>query len=167
MMFLICSKDPKEAVDYLIDNTNKLFCFKQLMELGQLICSCGISSVFKPISRGKEIQAWILENPHYVYNYFLYLLLWCMEHVNLKQETVEKFNRIIRNLRSYINKESLLPANICTIAHNLYPKTIVFRYKKEYAGYTKYKSNEIISIEEGIKEYKEYLKWKMREKALA
>lgn len=157
-MLIICNKNPKDAVDYLIDNTNKNFCFKQLLELGQLICSCGISFIFKPINRGKEIQRWILENPHYVYTYFLCLLLWCMEYINLEQKTVEKFNKIISDLSIYINKYSLLPTNIYERFNNIFVKTAIFRYKQGYE--CEYPTNSELPIDVAVEEYKKYIKWK-------
>ena len=38
-MLIICSDKSDKAVDWLVGNTNKNFCFKQLLELGQLVSS--------------------------------------------------------------------------------------------------------------------------------
>ena len=160
-MLIICNKNPMEAANYLIKNTNKKFCFKQLLELGQLICSCKISSIFKPINRGKEIQEWIIENPHYTYSYFVSLLAYCKETIKMEEITYYKLRNIASDLELYIMKNSLLPKNVCCKFENLQPKNVVFRYKEGYIS--KYKTNEHIPVDEGIKEYKKYLKWKMAE----
>ena len=162
MMYIIASKNPMEAVNYLIKNTNKKFCFKQLLELGQLISSCKISNVFKPINRGKEIQEWIIENPHYTYSYFVSLLAYCKETIKMEEITYYKLRSIASDLELYIMKNSLLPKNVCCKFENLQPKNVVFRYKKEYIS--KYKTNTWLPVDEGVKEYKKYLKWKMAEK---
>ena len=59
-MLIITDKNPYKAAGWLLDNTNKNFCFKQLLELSQLVSSTGISNVYKPVKQGKELQAWIL-----------------------------------------------------------------------------------------------------------
>lgn len=165
MMLIICNKNPMEAVNYLIKNTNENFCFKQLRELGKLICSCKISNVFKPINRGKEIQEWIIENPHYTYSYFVSLLAYCKGTIKMKEATYYKLKNIASDLELYIMRNSLLPKNICCEFENLQPKKIVFRYKKGYIS--NYETNSLIPVDEGVKEYKKYLKWKMKEKVLA
>ena len=70
MMLLILDENPILAAN-LVPSKLK---FKQLLELSQLICSAGISDVYKKILQGKEIQNWILENPAWVYRYFDTLL---------------------------------------------------------------------------------------------
>lgn len=54
MMLLILDKNPILAAN-LVPSKLK---FKQLLELSQLICSAGISGVYKKIPQGKEIQNW-------------------------------------------------------------------------------------------------------------
>lgn len=51
-MLLILDKNPILAAN-LVPSKLK---FKQLLELSQLICSAGISGVYKKIPQGKEIQ---------------------------------------------------------------------------------------------------------------
>lgn len=53
MMLIITDKDPIKAVLYLEKYTPKNFWMKQLIELGQLICSAGISNQYKKIYRGE------------------------------------------------------------------------------------------------------------------
>ena len=55
MMFIICDKSPDKAVDWLVENTNKQFVWKQLLELCQLICSAGFSNEFRKLKQGKEL----------------------------------------------------------------------------------------------------------------
>ena len=59
MMLIILDKDPVKSAQLLPDKIK----FKQLIELCQLICSAGISNVYKPIKQGKHLQNWILKNP--------------------------------------------------------------------------------------------------------
>ena len=113
MMFIIISANPIEAVNYLIENTNRRFCFKQLLELSQIIASCKITCVMKEIRQGKELQAWVLKNPHYTYSYFISLLAYCKETINMKEATYYKFKSIARDLELYIMQNTLLPKNIC------------------------------------------------------
>lgn len=159
MMLILCDKNPIKAANYLIQNTNKTFVFKSLLEAGQLICSCKISNIFKPINRGKEIQEWIIENPHYTYSYFVSLLAYCKETIKMEEITYCKLRSIASDLELYIMKNSLLPKNVCCKFENLQPKNIVFRYKKGYIS--NYETNSWLPVDEGIKEYKKYLKWKM------
>ena len=62
MMLIIADKSPQKNFEYLVENTNKNYIFKSLLELAQLVCSCGYSEVYKPIKQGKEIQEWIKNN---------------------------------------------------------------------------------------------------------
>ena len=59
MMLIITSPNPKEAVDWLVENTDKRFCCKQLLELCQLLASAGITDKMDALDNGKEIQKWI------------------------------------------------------------------------------------------------------------
>ena len=77
MMLVVAEKNPIENALYIKENTNKNFLFKSLLELGQLICSCGISNVFKRVHRAKEIQKWILNNKLWVYRYYTALYFIC------------------------------------------------------------------------------------------
>ena len=66
MMLIVLSKWPRKAAERVPDKIK----FKQLLELGQLVCSTGVSSVFKPVRQGKEIQEWIKRNPRWTFLYF-------------------------------------------------------------------------------------------------
>ena len=57
MMFIITDVDAVQAAKNLINQAPKTFVAKQLLELSQLICSAGISDVFKAIPRGRDIPA--------------------------------------------------------------------------------------------------------------
>ena len=140
MMFIICDTNPQKAVDYLINNSSQRFYTKQLLELYQLICSCGYSSIFNKIPQGKEIQAWIKQNLKWTMCYLYYLLNKCKNYYKLLIQ--EKFHKINEDILNY-------------------PKitTIIFRYKKDYTN-TKYFTNTELDIKSGINEYRKYLKWK-------
>ena len=147
-MLVICDRKPEENALYIRKHTNKNYLFKSLLELAQLICSCGISQVYKPIKQGKELQAWILKNKLWTYRYYRSLLLLCLIDLNLKPKTAVDLKKIEYDLADSIEKKKRIT----------YPKTAIFRYKKGYNS--NYKSNSELPIEECIKEYKEYLKWK-------
>ena len=49
MMLIIADKSSQKNFEFLVENTNKNYVFKSLLELAQLVCSCGYSEVYKPI----------------------------------------------------------------------------------------------------------------------
>lgn len=59
MMLIVLDKNPITAAK-LVPNNLK---FKQLLELAQMLCSCGFSNLYKKIPQGKAIQEWIKQNP--------------------------------------------------------------------------------------------------------
>lgn len=155
MMLIVAEKDPYKNAKYIAERTNKNFLFKSLLELAQLICSCGISSVYKPVNRGKEIQAWILKNKLWVYRYYRQLWYYCMSKINLQSKTTLDLYNIENDLFDSIEKKKRI----------VYPKTCIFRYKKGYNS--KYESNSELPLEEGIKENRKYIeefKFSKREK---
>ena len=146
MFLLILDKNPYEAAKLVPDRLK----FKQLLELGQLICSAGISDVFKPIKQGKELQEWVKNNRAWIYWFAIFLYDYCLNNLNLKAETIMKIKEIIRDLHNStdITKETE------------YPKTAIFRYVKEYAEFTEYESNSELPIDIAVNEYKKYAEWK-------
>lgn len=155
MMFLILDKDPRVSARYLIENAPRILKCKQLLELGQLICSCGYSNVYKKVQQGKEIQRWIKKNVAWVSAYYGELLKYCLidSGYSYSPVTVAKFYTIYKDIR-----------NKCLgvyIIDKWEPRTGILRYTEDYTG-SSYKSNSEILIEDCIKEYKNYLKWKNR-----
>lgn len=147
MMLIICNKSPDKAVEWLVENTNKNFCFKQLLELGQLICSAGISDVYKSIKQGKELQEWIKNNRAWTYWFAMFLYDYCLNNLNLKAETIMKIKEIIRDLHNSTD----------ITEETEYPKTAIFRYVKEYVEFTGYESNSELPIEVVTELYKKYI----------
>lgn len=148
MMLIICEINPEDNVNYLINNTNKNFVFKNLLELCQLLAGCEITNEMKPIKQGKEIMLWIKQNPCWVYLYFQELYMWCCEHINMKPETRVKFYNIKEDLLDY--------AFIHKLKYGEKPIThAVFRYKKEYNS--EHASNTLLPIEEACFQYKKYI----------
>lgn len=145
MMLIIADKDPYKNARYIAERTNKNFLFKSLLELGQLICSAGVSSTFEKVNRGKEIQNWILKNKLWVYRYYNELFFSCLSKINMKSLTAWKLWKIRDDLWESIEKRKRI----------VYPKTCIFRYKKGYNS--KYESNSELPLEEGIKEYRKYI----------
>lgn len=153
MMLLICSKYPKDNVDYLVENTNKNFVFKNLLELSQLLAGAGITNEMRPVKQGKEIMDWIKRNPNWVFTYYKYLFAWCSKNVNMQPQTIVKFCNIRRDLLNYT----------CSYKFSSINKPIadaVFRYKKGYD--CEYESNTTLDIETAICQYRKYLKWKFK-----
>ena len=145
MMLLILNENPILAANSVPSKLK----FKQLLELSQLICSAGISGVYKKFSQGKEIQNWILENPAWVYRYFDTLFIYCVDLPNIKHETVEDFKQIMHDLHWHVkfNGRIYIP-----------PQTAVFRFSKDYI--TDYLNNVTLPISKCVEEYKKYVQWK-------
>lgn len=143
MQLLILDKDPIKSAQLVPDK----YKFKMLIELGQLICSAGISDVYKRIPQGKELQEWVKENKAWSLLYFAELFDWSCRNVNLKLETYKSLNKIKWHLFESVDE----PKNEPTHAH--------FRYAKEYK--CNIPSKTLLPIDECIAEYKKYLEWKM------
>lgn len=183
----ITNRNPVEAANYIIKNTDKLFCFKQLIELGQLICSCEvpsktyhdkkhnlvfeyenkkkkyISNAYKPINQGKAIQQWIITHDFWVYAYFMELLKYCKSNFNFKPESLKRLEKISLDMEKQVTESSIFTLEqLYRIEFHL--GNIIFRYKKDYSSFTEFRSNNPIKEEVGIKEYKKYIKWKMQER---
>lgn len=143
MMLLILDKDPiKSAI--LVPNKIK---FKQLLELCQLLNSEFNLGYMKSIPQGKDLRNWIRNNMAWVFEYYRSLAFYCFNHVNLKPETLDKICNIGDKFwNDYHDKDR--PIN-----------TAVFRYSKEYTN-TIYKSGTELPIDECIKEYQRYLRYK-------
>ena len=151
VMLIICDESPVKSAAYLIKHTNKNFCFKSLLELSQLICSCEISSVYKPIKQGKELQEWIKKYHFWIITFYAQLFRYVRKNLNLKESTIIKFLKIQGDLSDYYFK------NKCK---NRKPKTAIFRYVKEYEEFTEYPTNTELPIEIAIKEYEKYVEFK-------
>ena len=140
-MLIILDKNPITAAK-LVPNNLK---FKQLLELAQMLCSCGFSNLYKKIPQGKAIQEWIKQNPAWAKEYATELFLWCKENIKMKEATSEDLFEIITSLSSYYRVKPI--------------KTAIFRYKKDYLG-TTYATDTELPIYEAIKEYEKYMEWK-------
>ena len=145
MMLIITSPNPMEAVDWLVENTDKRFCWKQLLELCQLIASAGITDKMDALSRGKEIQKWITKHKSWTYSYMVCLVNWAKKNIKMSMATVYK----IDNIRSDLFK-------VATDFKK--PTTAIWRYSKEYSS--EYATNSELPIEVVTELYKKYIKWK-------
>ena len=150
MMLIVADRDPYKNAHYIAEHTNKNFLFKSLLELAQLICSCEISCIYKPVKRAYEIQDWILKNKLWVFRYYTALSFLCLGNIKMSAKTMVDFYIIRDDLWVSIEKKRRI----------IYPKTCIFRYKKGYNS--KYKSNSELPLEEGIKEYRKYLDFKFQ-----
>lgn len=149
MMFIILDKNPIKAVDKLPHSVR----FKQLIELTQLLSSCGITNVYKPISQGKELQEWILNHLDYVFSYYNNLSQWCIKNIKLSDKTKTDIHIAIADLWS---KQSFNENGL--VGHD--PQNIIFRYSKDYTN-TNIQSKSLVPIDLGIQEYEKYTQWKI------
>lgn len=148
MMLIIASKNPLEAVKYLNEHTNKNFCFKQLIELCQLLAGCGITDKMQPINQGRAIMDWILRNKYWVFIYFSFLSRWAKYSVKMKRSTLVKIKGVGLDLFRSI-REFDKPIT-----------TAIFRYRKGYE--CEYESNSELPIDVAVEEYKKYIKYKFK-----
>lgn len=146
MFLLVLDKNPIKSAELVPDKIK----LKQLIELCQLICSAGISDVYKPIKQGKELQEWVRKNKGWCYHCFSSLLSYSNIYGKIKVKTYFKLATIRNDLK---NSTILIPSDF-------YVGTAIFRYSKDYECMTKYKTNTELPIDECIKEYKKYVEWK-------
>ena len=143
MFLLVLDKNPVMAAQLVPDKLK----FKQLIELAQLVCSCGISNVYKPIKQGKELQKWIKQNPKWTYRYLKELYYWCLKNINITNKTA-------------LDMYNILHTMFCLGFYKVTrtPKTAIFRYSKCYQ--IDIPTNTELPINECIEEYKKYVEWK-------
>lgn len=150
MMLIILDKDPYIAANLVPDKIK----FKQLLELGQLICSAGISSVYKPIKQGVKLQEWVNDDKNIVWvlKFFSELKKLCYYKLklNLKYETKLKIETLQCHLINEIYDRNIKRFTPIT--------TAILRYKEGYE--CKYPTNTELPIEECISEYEKYCVWK-------
>ncbi len=145
MILIVTDRTPQGSFQFLVENTNKNYIFKSLLELAQLVCSCGYSSVYKPIKQGKEIQEWIKKNKLWILRFFNSLFFWCLCYINAKPKTLCDLNKIRNDLFEHIEKKKRIT----------YPKTAIWRYSKDYQS--EYESNSELPIDIVCELYKKYL----------
>ena len=146
MMFIIANVDPDEAAIYLREHTSKVFRFKQLIELAQLVCSAGFSDIYKTVARGKVIQEWIKKNRYFTYRYMKRLWYIALSETNIKPETSLKLYKIMNALFDSASADNAFDLNI---------KTGIFRYKKGYES--EFPSNTELPIRTCVNEYRKYI----------
>ena len=156
MMLIICSDKAEDSVKYLIDHTNKRFVWKQMLELCQLLATCGITERMKPLKQGKRICEWIKRdiNIDFIYIYYCRLLGYCRFNIKMLPDTYFKLLGIREDLWREVqtSRKPYLPI-----------KTAIFRYKKGYK--CEYESNSELPIDVVVNEYKKYIEWKEKDYA--
>lgn len=165
MMLIIADKSPDKAVEWLIQNTDKNFCWKQLLELGQLVCSAGISDVYKPIKQGKVLQEFCKEYIEWIYYYYENLYTWCKNNVKLQERTKTRLSEIRADIflkcDVYKKKHKVINTGhrvgfeieLAPIRYDL--SRAIWRYSKEYKSV--YSSNVNLPIEVVTELYKKYI----------
>lgn len=143
MQLYILDKDPIKSAQLVPDK----YKFKMLIELGQLICSAGISDAYKRIPQGKELQEWVSNNTAWTYFYYKELYYWCINNINMKESTIYNIKIILNSIYNPV---------YCYLQE---PTRAYFRYAKEYE--CNVPSKTLLPIEDCISEYKKYLEWKI------
>lgn len=136
----ILDKDPIISAQRVPDK----YKFKMLIELGQLICSAGISDAYKPIKQGQELQVWVDIYRPYTYIYFNELLCWSIYNIKLKPDTLNKLVKIRQDLEEVVYEHIYSE-----------PTHAYFRYHKDYK--CDVESKTLLQIDECIKYYEDYL----------
>ena len=166
MMLIICDKSPDKAVGWLVEYTNKNFVFKQLLELGQLVSSVGISDVYKKINQGKSLQEFCKKHIEWIYYFYEYLYLWCKDNVKMQQRTKTRMQEIRADLFCNCKIEAIkrkimnsghrigFDIEIRPIKYDL--DTAIFRYKNGYE--CEYSSNSELDIDLCCSLYRDYIK---------
>ena len=142
MQLYVLHKNPEVSASLVPDK----YKFKMLIELGQLICSAGISNVYKPIKQGKELQEWVNSYKYWTLLYFDTLLDWAKANVKMNDLTLRKLLTIKSDL---INKHTYTDTCI------EFPDEAYFRYKDGYV--CDIPSKTLLPIEQCASEYKKYL----------
>lgn len=146
MFLLILDSDPAKSAQLVPDKLK----FKQLLELCQLVCSAGISDVYKPIKQGKVLQDWVKNHPEYVAIYMWFLKDYCKNNVRLKYKTVFDIEQIYFDLYYFCKDRVKMIKEPTT--------TAIFRYSKDYQ--CDIPTNTELPIDECIEQYKKYVEWK-------
>lgn len=141
MMLIVLDKNPVIAADLVPDKIK----LKQLLELCQMVCSCGYSDIYKKVKQGKNIQEWIKKNHTWVKCYAKTLFDWCKENRKLTNKTCNDISQIIISMPVLF---WVLPI-----------RTAVFRYSKEYKN-TSYPTDSELPIDVAVAEYNKYVDWK-------
>lgn len=149
MMLIILDKHPVIASGKLAKLTPAKFQFKQVIELAQLVCSAGISNVYKKVPQGKEIQKWILKNPLWTYHFMRELFYSCAYSVDISNTTNIRILQILHDLNTYCNK-TRVKGDIA-----LECQTGIWRYKASYIS--PYPTNTELSVEVTEKLYEDYI----------
>jgi len=152
MNLFILDKEPAVSAMKFYNKVNPKYAFKMLIELCQLICSAGYSSVYKKIPQGKELQKWITQHEKYSYSYTYVLFSYC---VNSNLDISIQTKKNICNILYDLGQAAFLIKRI----QEEVPLRAYFRYKKGYDN-TLYPSKTLLPIEECIIEYEKYLDWK-------
>lgn len=142
MFLLVLDKDPVKSAKLIPTKIR----FKQLLELCQLVCSSGMSNIYKPIKQGKDLQKWVKNNPKWTYYFLDTLLNYCEKYNKANIDTIIKFHDIAFELLGYCNED---------MVYN--PTTAIFRYSKDYQS--DIPTNTELPIDECIEQYKKYVEW--------
>jgi hypothetical protein len=150
MQLYILDRDPNVSAQKLVDNMGYKYSFKMLIELGQLICSAGLSDTYKKIPQGKAQQEFVGRHKCYIFNYFAALKKLCLNsEMNIKPETKTKLTNIgLDILYKTTRKDCIEPPLV----------EAPFRYSKDYV--CNISTDTWLPIDECIKCYEDYIEWK-------
>ena len=126
---------------------------KELIEVNNLICSAGISNVFKGTAKNKVLIEWVKRNSRYIFFYYTRLIQWAWNNNRVPYKTYVKLKSVREDLSFFMQY------NNCTEES---PKTIVFSYDSNYKS--PIPNNTEVPTLKGIHLYREYLAWKLNAK---
>lgn len=126
---------------------------KELIEVNNLICSAGISSVFKGTAENKVLIEWVKRNSRYIFFYYTRLIQWAHNKGRVPYQTYIKLRSVREDLSFFMQY------NNCTEES---PKSIVFSYDSNYES--PIPNNTEVPTLKGIHLYREYLTWKLNAK---
>ena len=76
MMFIICDKDPVQAVNYLIENTDKKILYDTIKgTMSTYLFSREFRKYIRRRPQAKEIQAWIKEYPIWTFMFLKSIII--------------------------------------------------------------------------------------------
>lgn len=126
---------------------------KELIEVNNLVCSAGISNVFKGTAKNEVLIEWVKRNSRYIFFYYTRLIQWAWNNNRVPYQTYAKLKSVREDLSFFMQY------NNCTEES---PKTIVFSYDSNYKSPVP--NNTEVSTLKGIHLYRDYLAWKLNAK---
>ena len=75
---------------------------KELIEVNNLICSAGISNVFKGTVKNEALTEWIKQNSRYIFFYYTRLIRWAWNNNRVPYKTYIKLKSVREDLSFFM-----------------------------------------------------------------